>query len=44
MKTPSVLFIGKKGDPFCGPARELGCTVFPEHEILLGKFILPPQP
>ncbi len=37
MTPPSVLFIGKKNDPYCERATELIRTVFPEHEIILGK-------
>ena len=37
MTTPSVLFIGKKGDACCEMAVELVSTVFPKHEILLGR-------
>ena len=37
MKRPSVLLIGKGNDSYCERAKELVCTVFPEHEFLLGQ-------
>lgn len=36
-KAPSILFIGKKGDPHCKRAVEFVGLHFPDHQIYLGK-------